>query len=399
LSLDLYGTGTLLRCPGGQVETVAAQKAAGMQWAALNIGSDPCVNRDPNVWDHQRDLYAASGIPIGPWMHCRSMADVEFLIGVGESWSDAAFIGCNVEDVVDDSLSLQEVGGYLLDYWVNPYGKPVHMPTLPWVQNGQGWQYVAFAYLALELFPLEQPAYCTPEAIERCIEHAFAEGAKRVTLLYSTTSPRSEYPAAVAHCLYTADNVTDWSAWKDTVPQVPPQPKEEKPVPLTPTQKKKVRQAISVYCLRAEEFRMNRGYSQRRPVIGYGLNASDDQLDDCSGFVSKVLYKAGQIVKVHIEDVLGFNYSGYGNTESMQTFLTHAAPAGKYLIGDIALWGRNDWDTTHTAICRKAGNKTTAIFTSHGHQSWRFADDAPEPITLPNFPEHLIGVFRHPALR
>lgn len=166
-------------------------------------------------------------------MHCRSIEDVQFLIHMGVQWQ-ADFIGCNVEDVVDDKLSLQEVGGYLLDFWVNPYGKPVHMPTLPWVQNGQGWQYVSFAYIALELFPLEGQGQLYLEEYERCIQHAFDEGARRVTLLYSTTSPRSVYPAAVAHCLYTADNAGSWANWKDTVPQIPPKP-EEVPVPTPPS--------------------------------------------------------------------------------------------------------------------------------------------------------------------
>lgn len=167
---------------------------------------------------------------------------------------------------------------------------------------------------------------------------------------------------------------------------------------LTPTAKKKVRAAMVVYCERAEQYRMNRGYSQRRPGLGYGLSAKAIQIDDCSLFVSKVYYKAGQIVEVHLTDPLYYHYSGYGNTESMQTYLTHRAPLDKYLIGDIALWGRNDWDTTHTAVCRKAGTRRTAIFTSHGHQSWRFSDDAPEPLRIVDFPEHLIGVYRHPAL-
>ncbi len=153
------------------------------------------------------------------------------------------------------------------------------------------------------------------------------------------------------------------------------------------------------YCVRAEAARENRGYSQRRPVIGYGLAAEAVQIDDCSGFVSKVCYKAGQVVKVRVVDPLGYHYQGWGNTESMQTYLTYPAPLDKYMVGDIALWGPNDQDTSHTAICRKAGTRKTAIFTSHGHQSWRFADDAPEPITLVQFPEHLIGVYRLPELR
>jgi Peptidase family M23/Putative peptidoglycan binding domain len=233
--VDLTRTGTLLRCPGGNVEVPGAQKAAGIQWAALNIGNDPCVNRDPTVWKHQRDLYRDAGIPCGPWMHVRSMADLEFLIQTGLAWTDAAFVGCNVENIVGDGLSLKEIGGYLLDFWVGPTnGKPVHMPTLAWVQNSQDWQAVDFCVVALELFPKEQPAYCTPEAIERCINHAFDEGLKKVTLLYSTTSPRSAYPAAVAHCLYTADNVTDWSEWKDSVPQPLPRPPKPPSPPEVP---------------------------------------------------------------------------------------------------------------------------------------------------------------------
>ncbi len=170
-------------------------------------------------------------------------------------------------------------------------------------------------------------------------------------------------------------------------------------MPLTPTKKLNVRHAMTDYCMRAEAARLNRGYSQRRPVRGYDLPPEHDQLDDCSGFVSKVCYWAAQTVKVRVADPLGFHYLGWGNTESMQDDLSHEAPLDKYMVGDIALWGRNDWDTTHTAICRKAGTRKTAIFTSHGHQSWRFTADAPEPIILPNFPEHLIGVFRLPELQ
>lgn len=235
MSLDLFQTGTYLRCPGGNVQNVADQQAAGVKWALLNLGTDPCVQRNPSVWDLQRQIYRQHGMPHGPWMHVRSMTDLSFLLGVAVDWQ-ADLIGVNVEDVVDDKLSLQAVGGYLLDFWVNPYGKPVHMATLPWVQNDQGWQHVSFCYLALEMFPKEGQGQLYLDEYERCIDHAFDEGAKRVTLLYSTTSPRSVYPAAVAHCLYTADNVaSNWPEWKDTLPQIPPTPKEEPDVPTLPS--------------------------------------------------------------------------------------------------------------------------------------------------------------------
>lgn len=228
----LFQTGTLVRCPGGgPQEDVAGAKANGVAWFALNVGRDPCpqgVPHDqPEVWDKIRQRCAAAGMPVGPWMHCHSIEDIEFLIGMGEDWN-APFIGCNLEDVIGEKLSLQEAGGVLLDFWVNKYEKPVHMPSLPWLQNGAGWQHVDFAYIALEMFPEVDPRYL--EGYQRCIDHAFAEGAKKVSLLFSTQSPRSVYPN-VAHCLYTADNAGGWSQWKDTAPQPIPQPPAPEPPP------------------------------------------------------------------------------------------------------------------------------------------------------------------------
>ena len=167
---------------------------------------------------------------------------------------------------------------------------------------------------------------------------------------------------------------------------------------LTPTQKKQWRAALTAYCEAAEDARMNRGYSQRRRVLGYGLHPAAVQIDDCSGFVSKAAYYANAKTKLHVSDPLGFHFTGWGNTESIQDE-GFAVAAGKIQVGDIALWGPNDRNTSHTAICRTAGTKKTAIFTSHGHQSWRFLSDAPEAILLPNFPEHLIGIYRLPELR
>ncbi len=167
---------------------------------------------------------------------------------------------------------------------------------------------------------------------------------------------------------------------------------------LTPTEKKRWRAALTAYCVAAEAKRLNRGYSQRRRVLGYGLHPEAVQIDDCSGFDSKAVYHANVKTKLFVSDPLHFHFFGWGNTESIQD-AGFSVAYGKIQVGDVALWGPNDWDTSHTAICRTAGTKATAVFTSHGHQSWRFDRDAPEPIKLPNFPEHLIGVYRLPELR
>jgi hypothetical protein len=169
---------------------------------------------------------------------------------------------------------------------------------------------------------------------------------------------------------------------------------------LLPNQKKLVRNEIIAYCMEAEKFRLSRDYSQRRPVRGYGLSAGAEQEDDCSGFCSKVFYWVGQRTHLHLADPLGFRYSGYGNTQSLIDWMgQYATPVDKYLTGDFALWGADKHHTHHVAICKTRGTSTTALFTSHGHESSGFPSDAPNTITLDNFPQRLIGVYRHPQLR
>ncbi len=225
--MNLFETGTYHRRPDGYGNSlVADQKAAGIRWALLNMGVD--VNRDPTVWNAQRRLYRDAQIPHGPWLHCRSMEDVNFVLTIARAWS-SELVGVNLEDVVSDNLSLEAVGRVL-----SAVSVPVHIATLPWVQNSQGWQHVAEHTLALEMFPKEGQGQKYLDEWQKCVDHAFAEGAKKVTLLFSTTSPRSAYPD-VAHCLYTADDVTGWSAWEDSVPQpVPVPPKPEVPVSNVP---------------------------------------------------------------------------------------------------------------------------------------------------------------------
>ena len=481
---------------------MAGQKAAGMKWAALNLGTDPCVKKDPSVWDLRRVQYKAAGIPVGPWMHCRSMEDVEFLISVGESWPEAQFIGCNVEDVVSDKLSLQEVGGYLLDFWVQKYEKPVHMPTLPWAQNGQGWQYVSFAYVALEMFP-EEGGQKYLDAWEACIQHAFEEGCKKVTLLFSTQSPRSVYPN-VAHCLYTADNVNSWPEWKDSVAQPIPKPEGDTPMPpeppwyskpykkgtavgpsklprvlrfdlddiqmgddvmavkriishaqrwlpwapsqwdnryskpfamgkgtgnvgdsgvrgfqrqegiaqtgevndetyqrmrraripmgpregdpiLDPTSAMliksaldefspagkiaKVRAALSDFCERAEAVEELWHYTQRRPFDGFGVAPERNHENDCSSYVILAYYWARQVSGILVPDPSKYRYTGYGNTWDDLDGHPRVV-SGNYLVGDLA-----NYDG-HVTVCRKAGNASSAVWSSFGQES------GPEATTL-----------------
>jgi hypothetical protein len=221
--IDLFATGVYLRKPGGNVENLADQALVPVAWAALNVGGD--VGRDPSVWARQRALYAQAGVPVCPWLHCRNIADIEWLIGVGELWKSKA-IGVNIEDVAGDKISLREVGGVLLDFWVNPHEAQVHLATLPWVQNGQGWHHVDFAVVALEINPDENDNSKAP--LQVLADHAFAEGLKHVTYMYGTKVHTWPYDLSFSHSLYTGDDIpplaATWRRWQDPAVVTKPRP-------------------------------------------------------------------------------------------------------------------------------------------------------------------------------
>jgi hypothetical protein len=166
---------------------------------------------------------------------------------------------------------------------------------------------------------------------------------------------------------------------------------------LNPTQKTKVRKEIPLFCHKAEANRLRWSYTQQRPFGGYMVDPSAHHANDCSGYVSLAFNWAMHKCGIYLQDPLGYHYTGYGYTGSM--LRTDAAPSGKYLVGDWALWGPSIGSTSHTAICTKAGNDRSAVFSSNGHESWQFGSDAPNPITIASFPEHFLGVWRHPALK
>jgi len=217
-------TGALLRSPGGNVENVADQKPV-IRWAALNVGSE--VDRDLSRWSRQRSLYADARIKTLPWLHCRTLDDVDFLVSAGKEWSSPA-IGLNIEDVVGDTLDLSQVSERL-ESWTSE----ILMPTLPWVQNGQGWDKLARCVAALEIFPDENETSKKPRD---CIDHAFAEGLTKVTMMYKTKPPNlpEHYDLSLCHSLYTADDITPtqqaWAAWEHRGKEHPPMPpKSRKP--------------------------------------------------------------------------------------------------------------------------------------------------------------------------
>ncbi len=171
-------------------------------------------------------------------------------------------------------------------------------------------------------------------------------------------------------------------------------------MPLTPTQKKHVRDAIANYCARAETARLLWHYSQQRPFTGYGVPPDGHQhVADCSSYCALAFDWAARVAHVYLHSPLDAQ-PGWGYTGTQYAYLAaHQAPVDKYMVGDMAIFGRPS-NTVHTSICRKAGTTTTAVFSSNGHESWVFNQDAPEPITLAHekAQQHLVGVYRHPAL-
>lgn len=169
---------------------------------------------------------------------------------------------------------------------------------------------------------------------------------------------------------------------------------------LKPAQKGALRHAIADFCQRAEAARERWAYVEVRPYSGIGKAPEDPHWDDCSAYVALVFNWAMHQTGIYIADPLNEHYSGIGNTQTAYAFLrAHPAPIGKYLIGDIAEFG-TPFDTIHMSVCRQAGTDSTAVFSSNGHQSWIFDRDAPEPISLASEKarQHLVGVYRHPAL-
>jgi hypothetical protein len=166
-------------------------------------------------------------------------------------------------------------------------------------------------------------------------------------------------------------------------------------LPLTPTQKQRIRTAMTKFCVEAEVNQRAWHYSQQRPFHGYGQPASAMHVNDCSGYISLVFNHAMHKTGIYLADPLGYHYSGFGYTGSEVQWLIdngHPAPENRYLVGDIAINGHSLATTDHTFICKKAGTSATSSWSSNGNEN------APDSVKLHYHPVPLVGVWRHPAL-
>ena len=222
-AIDLFETGAYFRAPGGNVEdeTGTVQKPV-IKWAAYSINPDNSGGGSSSVWTRSRMLWDKDGIKHFPWLHCHTIADVKRLIAAGKADGSEA-IGLNIEDVFTDKLDLEQVAFEIHATWPGF----VHMVTLPWVQNGQGWENLDFAVAALGIFSETGEQVTTfpdgydPKIVSDCILHAFEEGLLHITLLFDTKKPatRELYGEEfeICHSFYTGDDIgstqQDWAAW------------------------------------------------------------------------------------------------------------------------------------------------------------------------------------------
>jgi len=237
LPLDLFQPGAYARAAGGNLERPDIQKPV-IRWMAWSINADNGGNGDPAVWDRCRSLWDVNGIQNFPWLHCFSLSDIDRLIAVGKQYASPV-IGLNIENVNGDftskGISLSDIAEKL-EAWTNP----IHMATLCWIQNEQGWEALARCVAALEIFIDEVPA-C--ERTQDCIDHAFAEGLTKVTLMLKTKAPNTPQTYggffSVCHSLYTADDITPtpeaWDQWRAPTPCTKLQPPGPPELPVGAT--------------------------------------------------------------------------------------------------------------------------------------------------------------------
>jgi len=131
-------------------------------------------------------------------------------------------------------------------------------------------------------------------------------------------------------------------------------------------EERKIRVALTDFCLRAETHEEIWHYTQKRPFTGLGVEPEKTHENDCSGYVILAYYWARKVTGLKVPDPSGYTYSGYGNT--WDNLDGHPrVTSGNYLVGDLAHYDG------HVTICRKAGDADSSVWSSFGTE---FGPDA-----------------------
>ena len=123
-----------------------------------------------------------------------------------------------------------------------------------------------------------------------------------------------------------------------------------------------VRAAIAEFLEKAEANEPNWHYSQNRPLT-VDVDPSGAKINsDCSGIVIQSYRYAAKKTGLNVVDPAKQNFTGFGNTDLFED--DHAQVTdGQYMVGDLAHY------KGHVCICRKAGDASSSVWTSHGQES------------------------------
>lgn len=125
------------------------------------------------------------------------------------------------------------------------------------------------------------------------------------------------------------------------------------------SKERKIREAITDFCLRSEANEERWHYTQKRPFTGLGVVPELTHENDCSSYAILAYYWARVTTGLKVPDPSGYAYAGYGNT--WDNLDGHPrVTSGNYLVGDLAHYDG------HVTICRKAGDADSSVWSSFG---------------------------------
>ena len=125
------------------------------------------------------------------------------------------------------------------------------------------------------------------------------------------------------------------------------------------SKERRIREAISDFCQRAEAYESLWHYTQRRPFTGLGVEPERTHENDCSSYVILAYYWARKVTGLKVPDPSGYAYAGYGNT--WDNLDGHPrVTSGNYLVGDLAHYNG------HVTLCRKPGDANSSVWSSFG---------------------------------
>jgi hypothetical protein len=145
-----------------------------------------------------------------------------------------------------------------------------------------------------------------------------------------------------------------------------------------------LRAAIAEFCEKAEANEPRWHYSQNRPVKVDVDPTGASIASDCSGIVIQAYRYGMKKTGLDVADPAKQRWSGFGNTDLFEDDHPQVTD-GRYRVGDLAHY------KGHVCICRKAGDASTAVWTSHGQES------GPEPRSL-HYRSNFRFVVRPPLL-